>query len=73
VLLDLGLPGMDGFEVATLLRREPAPGCRIIAMSALYRSDDEARLAVAGIDQMLRKPLDVAFLKSLLGSAAHAG
>lgn len=38
-------------------------------MSALYRKDDDARLAAAGIDQMLRKPLDVAFLKSLLGSA----
>ena len=70
VLLDIGLPGMDGFQVATILRRDPALGCRIIAMSALYREDDDTRLAAAGIDQMLRKPLDVSFLKSLLGSAA---
>jgi CheY-like chemotaxis protein len=72
VLLDIGLPGMDGFQVATLLRREPALGCRVIAMSALCREDDDARLAAAGIDQMLRKPLDVAFLKSLLGAAPPA-
>lgn len=68
VLLDIGLPGINGFEVAASLRREPALGCRIIAMSALYREGDDARLAAAGVDQLLRKPLDVSFLRSLLGS-----
>jgi CheY-like chemotaxis protein len=68
VLLDIGLPGMDGFQVAAALRREPLLGCRIIAMSALYRQGDEARLAAAGVDQILRKPLDLSFLRSLLGS-----
>ncbi len=68
VLLDIGLPGMDGFQVAAALRREPAlRSCRIIAMSAFYRADDDASLAAAGVDQLLRKPLDVAFLRSLIG------
>jgi two-component system CheB/CheR fusion protein len=71
VLLDIGLPGMDGFQVAAILHRDPAPSCRIIAMSALYREGDDVRLAAAGIDQMLRKPLDVSFLKSLFGSATN--
>jgi CheY-like chemotaxis protein len=66
VLLDIGLPGMDGFQVAEALRREPALGCRIIAMSALYREGDRARLAAAGVDQLLHKPLEVSFLRSLL-------
>jgi CheY-like chemotaxis protein len=68
VLLDIGLPGMDGFQVAAALRREPAlAACRVIAMSGMYSPDDEPRLAVEGIDQLLRKPLDLSFLRSLLG------
>jgi CheY-like chemotaxis protein len=71
LLLDIGLPGMDGFQVAVALRQEPAlRSCRIIAMSALYREGDGARLAAAGIDQLLRKPLDLSFLRSLLGNPA---
>jgi CheY-like chemotaxis protein len=74
VLLDIGLPGMDGLQVAALLRREPAlQSSRIIAISALYRDGDEASLAAAGVDQLLRKPLDPAFLRSLLGDRAPPG
>jgi CheY-like chemotaxis protein len=69
LLLDIGLPGMDGFQVAAALLQEPATGsCRIIAVSAFYREGDGARLAAAGVDQLLRKPLDLMFLRSLLGS-----
>jgi len=69
VLLDIGLPGMDGFSVAESLRREPLPvAARLIAISALYREDDAGLLAAAGIDQILRKPLDTRFLRSLLGA-----
>jgi CheY-like chemotaxis protein len=71
LLLDIGLPGMDGFQVAAALRQEPAlSSCRIIALSAVYREGDDARLAAVGIDQLLRKPLDLAFLRSLLGNPA---
>ena len=67
VLLDIGLPGMDGFQVASILRSDPAlRSCRIIGLSALYREDDDARLAAAGLDQLIRKPLDLAFLRSFL-------
>ena len=70
VLLDIGLPGMDGFQVALSLHREAgAESPRIIAMSALYRLGDEAMLEAAGIDQLLRKPLDMDFLRSLFGGA----
>ena len=70
VLLDIGLPGMDGFSVAQSLRREALPRSpRVIAISALYRPDDAKLLAAAGVDQLLRKPLDVSFLRSLLGAA----
>lgn len=71
VLLDIGLPGMDGFQVARILREDPAlRSCRIIAMSALYRQGDDASLAAAHLDQLIRKPLDLAFLRSFLGNPA---
>jgi len=59
VLLDLDLPGVDGFQIARLIRqREPA--CRrvpIVAVTARSGSDDEARAREAGMDGFLRKPL----------------
>jgi CheY-like chemotaxis protein len=67
-LVDIGLPGMDGIQLAAELRRQPAlGGCRIIAMSALWREEDEARLHAADVDHFLRKPLEVSILHSLLG------
>jgi CheY-like chemotaxis protein len=58
VLLDIGLPGMDGYEVARVLRTEP--GCRgalIVAVSGYGQADDRARSRLAGFDQHLLKPV----------------
>jgi two-component system CheB/CheR fusion protein len=69
VFLDLGLPGMDGFEVARRLRMEPGvQGARIIALSGFGQEADRQRSLEAGIDQHLVKPADLSFLASLLGS-----
>ena len=68
VLLDIGLPGMDGFEVAAALRRESGQGAlRVISMSGLTREDDFARALQCGIDHHLQKPVEPRFLQSLLG------
>jgi len=68
VLLDIGLPGMDGFEVAAALRREPAQrSIRVISMSGLSREGDFLRALESGIDQHLSKPVEMRFLRSLLG------
>jgi CheY-like chemotaxis protein len=68
VFLDLGLPGLDGFEVARALRREPGlQGARIIAVTGYAQESDRRRALEAGIDQHLVKPADPAFLESLLG------
>ena len=68
VFLDLGLPGMDGFEVARALRREPSlQAVRIIAVTGYGSETDRRRAEEAGIDQHLVKPADPAFLESLLG------
>ena len=67
VLLDLGLPGCDGFEVARRLRDEHGASVRIIAITA-YASDNDRRLAQeAGCDLHLVKPADPRFIESLLG------
>jgi CheY-like chemotaxis protein len=68
VFLDLGLPGLDGFEVARALRREPdLQSVRIIAISGYGGEADRRKAQEAGVDQHLVKPADPAFLESLLG------
>lgn len=59
VLLDLDLPGVDGFQIARLIRqREPAgEHLPIVAVTARSGSEDEARARAAGMDGFLRKPL----------------
>ena len=59
VLLDLDLPGIDGFQVARMLRQRENAGQRvpIMAVTARSTSGDEARARGAGMDGFLRKPL----------------
>jgi CheY-like chemotaxis protein len=74
VLLDIGLPGSDGFQVAEALRREPGLGAlKIIAVTGRGEEEDRERSQEAGIDYYLLKPIDVPFLESLLGKAIPSG
>jgi CheY-like chemotaxis protein len=69
VLLDIGLPGMDGYDVARQLREEP--GCKtavIIAVSGYGQEEDRRRSRDAGFDHHLVKPVD---FDSLLPLLAH--
>jgi len=72
VLLDLGLPGIDGYEVAAQLRAREASGNRamIIAISGYGQEDDRRRSAEVGIDHHLVKPVSFAQLETLLASSA---
>jgi len=63
VLLDIGLPGMDGFELAAALRALPETSrAHLIAVSGYGQEKDRARSAKAGIDLHLVKPVDPAKL-----------
>ena len=74
VLLDIGLPGTDGFQVAAALRREPGlAALKIIAVTGRGEREDRERSQEAGIDYYLLKPVDVPFLESLLGKAIPSG
>jgi two-component system CheB/CheR fusion protein len=67
VILDLGLPGMDGFEVARRLRADPkASGLTIVALSGYGQEDDRRRCREAGFDDHAVKPVDLDRLRELL-------
>jgi CheY-like chemotaxis protein len=68
VLLDIGLPGMDGFEVCRRLKLEPVLGrTRIIAITAWAQEEHRVRSKAAGCELHLVKPVPVRLLEDLLG------
>jgi len=70
VLLDIGLPGMDGYQVASRLREQPAlAGTTIIALTGYGQDEDRERSREAGIDHHLVKPVNMERLRELLARA----
>ena len=68
-VLDIGLPGMDGYELARRIRETPGgASCRLIALSGYGQDRDRRRSQEAGFEAHLAKPADMAQLKSLLES-----
>ena len=65
VLLDIGLPGLDGYEVARQLHAAPE-GPQLIAITGYGQPEDLARARDAGIEHFLVKPVDPAELARLL-------
>jgi CheY-like chemotaxis protein len=71
VLLDIGLPGMDGYEVARRMRASPAlNGTILIALTGWGQDEDRRRSQESGIDYHLVKPVDLTALEQLLSSLA---
>ena len=68
VLLDIGLPGMDGYEVGRLLRRQVGGDFVLVALTGYGRDVDRARSAAAGFDRHVVKPLDTGALAALLAA-----
>jgi signal transduction histidine kinase/CheY-like chemotaxis protein len=66
VLLDIGLPGMDGIAVAQDLRRTERAGLRIIGLSAHAGPLDESRARAAGMDEFFTKPVSLSRLADSL-------
>jgi len=74
VVLDIGLPGMDGFEVAQRLRAQT--GCQnavIIAVTGYGQPEDRQKSIAAGFDHHLVKPVDIDELKRLLAKKSFRG
>ena len=73
VLMDIGMPGMDGYEVARRLRAAyPAAGTSLIALTGWGQEEDRRLAAAAGFDHHLVKPVEIAALRTLLASLSRA-
>jgi PAS domain S-box-containing protein len=70
VVCDIGLPGMDGYAVASALRGDPETArTRLIAVTGYGRAEDRARALSSGFDDHIVKPADPAVLLSKLAVA----
>jgi two-component system CheB/CheR fusion protein len=68
VLLDIGLPGMDGYQVARRLRERLAPRTMLVAVTGYGQDEDRRRAREAGFDYHLIKPVDMDELRGLLAA-----
>jgi CheY-like chemotaxis protein len=69
VLLDIGMPGMDGYEVARRIRAQrPGPRPTIVALTGWGQEQDRRDAREAGFDHHLVKPAEIDALKALLTS-----
>jgi len=59
ILLDIMMPGLDGYEVLSLMRRRAeARTIPVVACTSLKGTEPEARIRAAGFDGYVRKPID---------------
>jgi PAS domain S-box-containing protein len=73
VLLDIGMPGMDGYEVARQIRSQAGfDAVALVALSGYGSEDDQARARKAGFDRHLIKPVDYDALAKLLAALKAA-
>jgi signal transduction histidine kinase len=68
VVIDLGLPGMDGYEVARQLRGCLRAGVGLIALSGYGQASDRRKSVEAGFDTHLVKPVDPSHLSDVIAS-----
>jgi len=74
ILMDIGLPGMSGYDAARRIRDwKPAMPVRIVALTGRDKLADRQRSAEAGIDHHVVKPADPAVLQRIINSTLAAG
>jgi signal transduction histidine kinase/CheY-like chemotaxis protein len=67
ILVDIGLPGLDGYHVARRLRRSLGEGVLLVALTGYGQPEDQRRALEAGFDHHCTKPIDAQTLQSVLG------
>jgi CheY-like chemotaxis protein len=71
VLMDLGMPNLDGYEAARRIRQEPwGKAVLLIATTGWGQEEDRRRTAVAGFDRHLVKPVSMSAVQAALSSPA---
>jgi two-component system CheB/CheR fusion protein len=74
VLCDIGLPGMDGYEVARALRKDPRlRGTFLVALTGYALPEDQRRATDAGFDAHLSKPPSVEQIRRAIALAPERG
>jgi PAS domain S-box-containing protein len=74
MFLDVGMPGMNGYDVAQAVRADPAlAGVRLVALTGYGRDEDRARAFEAGFDRHLTKPVDDVKLQAVLDEIITEG
>ena len=69
-LIDIGLPGIDGYRLAGLLRAHPDAGkLRLIALTGYGQAEDRKKALDAGFDLHLTKPVEPARLQHLIAGS----
>ena len=72
VLLDIGLPGMDGYEVARTMRRQPTlKNVVLVALTGYGQEADRERSQAAGFDHYLVKPADFKKVQQILATVSE--
>jgi CheY-like chemotaxis protein len=71
VLLDIGLPGMDGYEVARRLRHSERAETYLVAVTGYGSAEDKSRAFQAGVDEHMVKPPTLASLEAVLARVVH--
>jgi two-component system, cell cycle response regulator DivK len=73
ILLDLMMPGLDGFQVTRQLKGNPETATiPIVAISAMARPDDRDAALAAGCDEFVRKPFELEDLEAVIRSYLEA-
>jgi CheY-like chemotaxis protein/two-component sensor histidine kinase len=73
MLVDIGLPGMDGYEVARRMRADPElKHVVLVALTGYGQEDDRRKATAAGFDHHQVKPLDLRQLEGILSGAGEA-
>jgi signal transduction histidine kinase len=70
VFLDIGMPGLSGYDVARRLRAACGAALTLVAVTGWGHADDRRRTAEAGFDHHLVKPADMATIASICGQVA---
>ena len=69
VLMDIQLPGKDGYALLQQIRRSPHQGLRVLALTAHAMSGDRERAMTAGFDGYITKPIDIRSFPELVSRA----
>ena len=69
ILMDIQLPGMDGFAATAMLKQDPATaGIPVIALTAMAMKEDQEKSQAAGCDAYISKPLRYQELYAAIGA-----